>query len=176
MSELGSDKSQWIRSALDQYEAQLMRYAAKITGSVESARDVVQETFLKLCLQEPSSLDGRLPQWLYTVCRNHAIDTKRRTHRMKLVTTTDISQNVADGPSPADAAEVADEHRTILSAMQSLPDRQQEIIRLRFQGGLSYQQIAEVLDITSSNVGFLIHTAIKSIRQTVQPQAVRSKS
>ena len=49
--------------------------------------------------------------------------------------------------------------------MHGLPDRQQEILRLKFQGGLSYRQIADVMDLTVSNVGFLIHTSIKALRE-----------
>jgi RNA polymerase sigma-70 factor (ECF subfamily) len=52
----------------------------------------------------------------------------------------------------------------VLAQLQRLPQRQQEILRLKFQGGLSYKQIAEVMGLTVSHVGVLIHTALKSIR------------
>jgi RNA polymerase sigma factor (sigma-70 family) len=45
-----------------------------------------------------------------------------------------------------------------------LPQRQQEAVRLKFQGGLSYREIAEVMDTTANNVGVLLHTAIRTIR------------
>jgi RNA polymerase sigma-70 factor (ECF subfamily) len=152
---------------MDQYEAPLMRYAARLTGCVETARDVVQETFLKLCAQDARKLDGKIPQWLYTVCRNHAFDLKRRNSRMKFVDGTDINEREAVGPSPVEAAEASDRNRTLLNAVHALPERQQEIIQLRFQAGLSYKQIADTLDLTVTNVGFLIHTAIRTIRQSL---------
>ena len=43
--------------------------------------------------------------------------------------------------------------------VEELPDRQQEILRLKFQGGLSYKEIADVMDLTISHVGVLIHNA-----------------
>ncbi len=52
-----------------------------------------------------------------------------------------------------------------LRMIGSLPPRQQEVLLLKFQHGLSYKQIAHVTGLSVSNVGFLIHTAIKALRQ-----------
>jgi RNA polymerase sigma-70 factor (ECF subfamily) len=46
-----------------------------------------------------------------------------------------------------------------------LPRNQQECIRLKFQSGLSYKQISDVTNLTATNVGFLIHTGLKTLRQ-----------
>jgi RNA polymerase sigma-70 factor (ECF subfamily) len=48
--------------------------------------------------------------------------------------------------------------------LRALPERQQEAVRLKFQQNLTYRQIAEVLDITESNVGFILHTALTTLR------------
>ena len=53
----------------------------------------------------------------------------------------------------------------ITKLMNQLPERQQEVLRLKFQGGLSYTEIATVMDLTANHVGVLIHTAIKAIRE-----------
>ena len=47
----------------------------------------------------------------------------------------------------------------------TLPPRQQEVLQLKFQNDLSYQQIAEITKTTANNVGVLIHTALKTLRQ-----------
>ena len=53
------------------YESQLIAYAANIlAGDVERARDVVQDTFLRLWQSEPGRVRDNLKAWLYTVCRN----------------------------------------------------------------------------------------------------------
>ena len=62
-----------VRTAVQQYEGPLLRYAQRITGDLERAQDVVQETFVRLCRQNRAELDGHLAQWLYTVCRNRAL-------------------------------------------------------------------------------------------------------
>ena len=76
-------KSDWIQAALREHEGPLVRYAAQFTGDLDRARDVVQDTFLKLCAADPAELDGHLAPWLYTVCRNRARDIQRKEQRMK---------------------------------------------------------------------------------------------
>ena len=49
-------ETDWIRDVLEEYQAALTRYAMRITGDLEKARDVVQDTFLKLCRQEPARI------------------------------------------------------------------------------------------------------------------------
>jgi hypothetical protein len=53
-----SNKADWIREVLSQREGPLIRYAAQITGDLDRARDVVQDTFLRLCAEDRSRLDG----------------------------------------------------------------------------------------------------------------------
>ena len=50
------------------------------------------------------------------------------------------------------------------SQISKLPKQQQEALRLKYQGGLSYREIAEVMDTTTNNVGVLLHTAIGKLR------------
>ena len=82
MTTNGHAGQQWVSMALDRFEGRLLRYAQRITGDPHRAADVVQETFLKLCHEDQASLDGHLAQWLYTVCRNKALDVRRKESRM----------------------------------------------------------------------------------------------
>jgi len=52
MSETGSARLEWIRAVMDEYQGRLIRFAARITGDLDSARDVVQDTFLRLCRED----------------------------------------------------------------------------------------------------------------------------
>ena len=63
---------------------------------------------------------------------------------------------------------INEERQVALAAQISrLPDKQQEVLRLKFHAGLSYQEIAEITGLTRTNVGFLLHTAISKLRQRV---------
>jgi RNA polymerase sigma-70 factor (ECF subfamily) len=157
----------WVLDALERHGPALTRYAASITGDEDAARDVVQDTFLRLCHQSPVRLDGRLAEWLYTVCRNRALDMQRKNQRLAPCTEEDFAEPDS-APSPAALAESHDTVQLALALLSSLPPRQQELLRLKFQAGLSYEEISHVTQLSVSNVGFLLHTALKTLRQRLQ--------
>jgi len=152
-----------------------MRYATRLLGDVETARDVVQDSFLKLCSQSPEQLDGHLKAWLFTVCRNRAFDLLRRK---------DGRMGTLPEPETAvesiDVVEQQEQSGLVQDQIRRLPDRQQEVLRLKFQEGLSYREIAAITDASVSNVGFLLHTALKTLRGRlggqVSPASGRSTS
>ncbi len=157
--------SVWIRSVLDHYEGPLTRYARRITGDLETARDVVQDTFLRLCSCDRAEVDGYLGQWLFTVCRNRALDVRRKDGRMQTASETDIETRASNERDPAGIIERREQAGGALQALALLPENQQEVLRLRFQNGLSYKEIAAVTELTAGNVGYLIHMGIKAIRE-----------
>ena len=159
-----ASKSQWIEAALKQHESNLIRYATWILADGERAREVVQETFLRLCKETPERIDDHLPQWLFTVCRNLAFDVRKKENRMTPLT---------DAPIADSRTGALIEHREamsqVLRVLDTLPKNQREVIYLKFQCDLSYKEISEVTALSVSNIGFLIHTAIKSIRTQLLP-------
>ncbi|KPK83963.1 MAG: hypothetical protein AMJ81_06880 [Phycisphaerae bacterium SM23_33] len=158
---------QWLESLMRRHERPLTRYAARITGDVERARDVVQETFLRL-LSANHPGDDHLAQWLFTVCRNRALDVARKEHRMSPLTEAQARSQSSREAAPPAAAQRRETLGRTLQALQALPPNQQEVVRLKFQNGFSYRQIAAITGLSASNVGFLIHTAIRTIRQKLQ--------
>ncbi len=165
---------EWIKAAVDSYERPLTIYAARMLGDLHRARDIVQDTFLKLWQAERATVDGHLAKWLYTVCRNRALDVRRKEHRMTTLAPGNEAGQRPEGvlaripaketPDNPGGPEAQLPGAGILAFVGELPDRQQEVVRLKFQGGLSYREIAEVMETTANNVGVLLHTAIKSIR------------
>lgn len=160
-------QSEWVREALHQFEGPLVRYAQRITGNLEAARDVVQDTFLRLCREEPDSVDGHLSQWLFTVCRNRALDVHRKERRMTTATDLDHS-NSTRVVGPQEAAALGDSGSKVMRLLDRLPENQQEVIRLKFQNDLSYREISEITGLSVSNVGFLLHVGIKRLREIMK--------
>jgi RNA polymerase sigma-70 factor (ECF subfamily) len=166
--------SEWLRSVVAGYEGPLIRYAARITGDVERARDVVQDTFLRLCEQDRHELDGRLAEWLYTVCRRRALDGQRKEHRMHVTLPAELDR--CAGPAlHADAMERDETHATVLAVIGRLPENQQEVVRLKFQSGLSYREISGVTGLSVTNVGYLLHVALKTVRKELLGEAAETK-
>jgi len=160
--------SSWVPSVLAEYEQALTRYAAHITGDIERAREVVQDTFLKLCGQKPDQIRDHLAQWLYTVCRNRALDVVRKEKRMTGL--SDVQLDLQAYSAISSAMEKTEQLAEVLKVLNTLPSNQQEVLRLKFQGDLSYMEISRVTSLSVSNVGFLIHTGLKTIREKMQPQ------
>lgn len=158
-------RSTWVRSLLERHERLLVRYAARITGDAERARDVVQDVFLQLCGQDPATLDGHVAAWLYTACRNRALDVARKERRMNSLGDQTLVMDDRAGVGPPEVAESRESSSAVLRLLSALSQNQQEVIRLRFQSGLSYREISAITDLSVSNVGFLIHAAIKTIRE-----------
>ena len=160
----GQSRRAWIRAALERYEGPLVRYAARITGDVETARDVVQEVFGRLCGQDRAELDGRLGPWLFAVCRNGALDARRKERRM-ITAMGGVLEGVMDAAAdPAEAASGREEASGVVRLLAQLPESQQEVIRLKFQEGMSYRQISEVTGHSVNHVGVLIHEGMKAMR------------
>jgi len=163
--DLPASKGIWVRSLMERHEGALVRYAARITGDAERARDVVQEVFLRLSREKPESLDGRMSQWLYATCRCRALDVYRKERRMRPLSDEAAATMVSDGVPPAMALERREATGGVLALLSTLTDKQQEVIRLRFQAGLSYREIAAVTELTVSHVGNLIHMGLKALRE-----------
>jgi RNA polymerase sigma factor (sigma-70 family) len=154
----------FVREALARHQDGLLRYAARILGDPERARDVVQETFLRLWKQDPADVDDHLPEWLYTVCRRCALDVLRKEGRMSRFEEGEIDRVPSVAPHPGDAVEARDSAAQAAELINRLPPRQQEVIRLKFQVGFSYKEISRVTGLSIGNVGFIIHNAVKSLR------------
>ncbi len=166
--------TKWIEEIFARLEKPLVAYVrSRVRGDIEEARDVVQEAFVRLCQQQWPDIEPHATAWLYRTCRNRAIDITRREGRMSTIRSgTDVSTlHDPDFQSP-DQHLVQDEQASELrSQLSNLPDKQQELLRLRLRDGLSYKQIADVTGLTVTNVGYHLHQAISSLRVRMQAES-----
>jgi len=166
----------WIQAALERHERALIAYAKRMTGDLESAREIVQESFTRLCAQRREQVEPRVAEWLFTTCRNAALDHFRRkgvrTARMEL---REMDSH-PDSTSPTQALETQEESARVLRHMSRLPDKQREALQLRFHGGLSYKEIASVMGDTIGNVSWLIHAGLKTLRERLSGDALQGRA
>jgi RNA polymerase sigma-70 factor (ECF subfamily) len=156
----------WINSALERYEGPLLRFASRRLGDLERARDVVQDTFLRLCGEDPARLNGHLAAWLFTVCRNRVLDVQRKERPLQPLGGAALDGEPSGDPSPAKVLEGREALAVVLEQMARLPRSQQEVLRLKFQDGLSYLEISEATGHSVSHVGVLVHNGLKAIRRS----------
>jgi len=158
-------KREEFEEIVHRFEIPLFQYAQRITGDREQARDVVQETFVKFQRDGALRREDEPATWLFTVCRNAALNVCRKERRMIYVDEEVIEARESEQPMPFDQLEQKEATGFLLRIVSTLPPRQQEVIQLKFQNDLSYQQIAEIMQTTANNVGVLLHTALKTLRQ-----------
>lgn len=169
------DNRAWITGLVEHYEKPLCRYALSLAGNLACAKDAVQETFLRLCKADRGRIEGHEAAWLFRVCRSRVIDMQRKEQPMQTLTPQHASSLAEPGSNPAESAMQDDARQVLPGLMSRLPGRQREAIRLKFQQGLSYREIARVMKTSEGNVGFLIHHGVKSLRDDMQQlQGVRS--
>lgn len=149
------------------YQGQLIGYANTFLSDIERARDAVQDTFLKLWNQRRDP--AALKPWLYTTCRNRCIDILRKEKRIVNMDSAELETHESPDPRPDEAAEGHDQHDEILSHFHKLSTNQREVIRLRFEANLSYREISGITGLGEGNVGFLLHTGLKKLRELVNP-------
>jgi RNA polymerase sigma factor (sigma-70 family) len=172
MSELPTELPQaGLLAALARFERPLVRYAWGLCGDLEQARDAVQDTFIKLSRDEnrsatPATSDQieALAPWLFTVCKNRVIDLHRKSSRLVSMDTAQLESTPAVNPTPDAALDRKDTARQLRALIAELPEKQRHVLKLKFEAGLSYKEIAAVTGLTTSNIGWIIHQAVQSLR------------
>ena len=125
---------------------------------------MVQHAFLRLCDRAADDLHGRVAQWLFTVCRNKAVDILRGRGRTASLGQTETPDCVGREPDPAVVAEKRELYRRLGRLIDGLPPNQREAIGL-WAEGFTYREIAGIVDRKEGNVRVLVHRALKSLRE-----------
>lgn len=157
--------SEFVEKAMLDFEQALLRYAQGYVYDAERAKDIVQDTFIRLTQQEITKVEKGLKAWLYTVCRNRALDFLRKERRSTLVDQEVLNQFEDGKVNPHQYLDRDERLTQVSKAMNSLNEKQREVIKLKLEHGLSYKEISEITDLTVSNVGFTLHNALKKLRE-----------
>jgi RNA polymerase sigma factor (sigma-70 family) len=152
-------------------ESPLLGYAMRCAGELAVAEDVVQEAFMKLHAQFEQVAKPR--QWLYRTVHNLALNRRRDAKKTVPLDSTPDKENYFSHFSfhePADPTLPPDEQMLrvegiglVRISLETLDDRSRELVRLKFHDELSYKEIAARTGLTTGNVGFILHHALKTI-------------
>ena len=81
-----------------------------------------------------------------------------------------MAQRESREVSPSQQLEQQQTRSHVQVAIERLPEREQEMIRLKFQEGMTYRQISHITGKSISNVGFIIHSALRALRKQLRPE------
>lgn len=143
----------------------LYRLALRITMNKAEAEDVVQDTLLKVweCREDWNQINN-LEAFAIATCRNRALDVVKRAGR-----DTENLDEMAhfSSQTPHEQLEAREEISLVRRLMDSLPEVQRMIMLLRDIEGKTYQEIAQTLDISETQVKVYLHRARTKIKEWI---------
>ena len=147
------------------YETRLVAYATRYLGSVDLAKDVCQEVFLKLINKPPRVLIcDSIGPWLFRVTRNLAIDKRRRRKFEIHEQDTDLPEVRADG-DPLSSLQDRNDVEVVRRFVGELPKDLRDVVELRIDGDVPFKDIAQILDIPQGTALWRMHRAVEVLRQ-----------
>ena len=160
---------EWLHTLFERYERPLVAYVARLLGGDwDNARDCVQDVFLRLCREPRENVEGYVEAWLFKCCRNRAMDRNRKESLMVVQYASEhVSKAPGNASHPSESLVSLEEKGKLQHEIGLLSQREQEVLVLRLQQGLSYKQIAEVMELSVSHVGVLIHQAVTNLRKAI---------
>ena len=122
----------------------LLQYACYRLGNMDDAEDAVQDVFIKMHQRLTEKHEGikNLTAYLYRTLANLCISRQREAKR-----TLTVPIDSQPDPVEPDSEDFEQEFRRINRLLSEIPDEQAEVIRLRFYGDKSFQEIADILGI-----------------------------
>jgi len=163
-----SSDAESLDAFVRRYEEPLMRFTARFLGDGEAAQDVVQETFLQVARHPRRLLTvENCHNWLLRVARNLGITRLRQVARFRKhtqVLADRLAQSAQDRCHEASRAlEQEETRRKVRAEIEKLGPRHREVLLLKIQEEKSYKEISEITGLTVTNVGYLLHTAMKDL-------------
>jgi RNA polymerase sigma-70 factor, ECF subfamily len=132
----------------EHYLEPIYRYVYFRVASRPDAEDLTEQVFIKAweALPRYQERGHRLSSWLYRIAHNVVIDHRRRHFAHEEVELTEETAGHGDLPTPQEQVIQAETMAEVVRAMTTLSDEQQEIIILRFIEGLSYADVAQIME------------------------------
>lgn len=144
---------------LARYEKPVYHQALRMVGHAEDAADLTQEVFLKVWQALPGFQgDSAFSTWLYRLTSNACIDFLRRERRRRGALSLDdeereLAAQLPDpAPTPQQELERRELHHALEEGLAQLSDEHRQVLVLRELNGLSYDEIAQVLDLSPGTV------------------------
>ena len=157
-------------------ESPLLAYAVRLAGGLEVAEDIVQEAFMRLHAQFEEVREPR--KWLYRTVHNLALNHRRDAGKIVALNLKaedgDAMRMDAMDPQPLPDEQIArlEGIGLVRLSLETLDRRSRELVRMKFNEGMSYKEIAGKTGLTVSHVGYLLHHAIKAIADELAKNGV----
>ncbi|MFC0525151.1 sigma-70 family RNA polymerase sigma factor [Pontibacillus salicampi] len=168
------EKHYWLDEIMKQYGDELVRLAYTYVKDGETARDLVQNTFMK-CYEKSETFRGDASQktWLYRITINQCKDYLRSWHHKKVRTISYIQEKVSSTTPSAERVVVEQAgNEEIQEVLFTLPKKYREIIYLYYYKSLKLEEIASVTDLEINTVKTRLRRARLKLRGKMEEAGV----
>lgn len=133
------------------------------TGDDHLAQDLTSTTMMRAWRSRErfSGERGKFEAWIFAIARNVVVDHLRK-HRPTV--TLEAIYDLASDFSVEQEAQKARDFTRLYARLSQLPDREQELIALKYGAGMTNREVAVATGLSESNVGTLLHRTIKKLR------------
>jgi RNA polymerase sigma-70 factor (ECF subfamily) len=157
------DENAWNK-LVELYWKPLVTMSLLILGSVSESKDIAQETFIKLLKAKPPHKRGSFNAYITTIGYRLALKEKKRLQKFYTIST---DSNYSDeNPNPLSEVINEEKQHQLFRTINSLKQDHRDIIVLRFYGKMSYEEIAEAVNLPMGTVKSRIFYAVKTCRES----------
>jgi len=155
------------RDAMDRlvrrWTAKLVRYASRTTGNSQSARDIVQETWIAAIRALPRLADSsQFPAWIYAIAHRKTVDSIRKTQRSRRL--IEHAQRELEEAAAPNESEAVEQRADLSAAIARLSEEQRAVVHLFYGEDLSVHEIATVLAVPVGTVKSRLFHARTTLR------------
>jgi len=166
LERIGNNEAQAVKEMVTRKLPRLLALASRLLGDADEARDIAQESFLRIWKQAASwrSEQARFDTWLHRVALNLCYDRLRRRKEHVQIDSEQAFEAVDHNPTPDEQLEASAQSRRMAAALDRLPDRQREAIVLQYYQELSNTEAAALMQISVEALESLLSRARRNLR------------
>lgn len=158
----------------NEYFPRVYNYVCYRVNNYCDADDLTSMIFYKLFEKRNFYHEDRAPlfAWVFSIARNTVTDYyRRREHHIH--TPLEVIEDIASpGLGPVDIAEYNEVRQQLKRALESLTDRERDLIALKFWSGMTNRDIAKVTGLSENNIGVILFRAMRHMRKIMESQGV----
>ena len=158
-----------FQQLVERWQKKIHRFAYRILQDSDDASEITQKTFIKVyhkldTLDEPQ----KFPAWIYRVANNLCLDEMKRAGRRKAVPLDYRQEHSGSNGSPEKQLQQKELGEVLRQAMMMIPDEQRTVIIFKEYEGLTFREIAEILDESENTIKSRMYYGLKALRKVLK--------
>lgn len=156
------------------YERRVLNMAARMTGNLDDAEDVAQETFIRANKSIDGFRGGKFSTWIFRIAVNLCLDRARRKVNQtssldSLIEQADWQEPESNTGDPQYTLMKEEFRRAVRSVLTSIPPHYRILLVLRHMDEMPYEEIAKVIGCSVNALGVRLHRAREVFRKRINP-------